>query len=587
MQQQDLQQSERNDSQIHKKSPEIHEFISKCQLQDSYISIFNESVDLQMELQKEVNNLQQQGQLEQLTQLESDNNNQNAQFSQMQQQYKQFEINSEKMKKLIKAEENYEQLKIIKQQKEDLQQQIEDEKLVFQQIQQKITCLEENMTASIQMLNQQVSKQEQQQQDFLQQINQEIVTNNKLKDNLQELSNSSEQKLQQLATKYDDLNQYIDEAQQEIYGMKNSTLLQDKLQQLENSIDTKQKAIHEKIEELSSNIEKKNIEQCQKLQQEKQELLKKINEEKIETNIQIEQQNNQFKQIIKENKDEFTKQEKSISSVAQSIKEENWANAQLKKEIKEFGDQNQKGISQLAIKIDNQSKELIKINSEMEFWLRDKIIQYHLKTRQFRGLKIIYEITQKTKKTIKGSRDIYLGTRDGLKAEYFWQKAYNLENLFMVFKSKSGYIFGAYSPFKWDYNGSSNKQDNTLSSFIFSQNHQQEYHLKEDKKNQAIHCDKDYGPSYGNYDDIKIAGDFIDGYSRLGTAYQFSSQKGNSNNPFLFGQEKPEIQNVKYIKYNFVEPIILDQQQFNSISYYVYNYELRIFNQYCSKKRRK
>ncbi|CAD8058025.1 unnamed protein product [Paramecium primaurelia] len=137
---------------------------------------------------------------------------------------------------------------------------------------------------------------------------------------------------------------------------------------------------------------------------------------------------------------------------------------------------------------------------------------------------------------------MYLGSRDGLKAEYFWNKVNNKDNLLMVFKSKSGSIFGAYSPCKWDYSGSANKQDDTLSSFIFSQTHDQIYNLKENNKNQAIHCHINRGPSYGNYNDININGDFTDGYSELGCDYQFDRNNNKNYKTHLYGQEKPEIQ---------------------------------------------
>ncbi|CAD8058024.1 unnamed protein product [Paramecium primaurelia] len=124
---------------------------------------------------------------------------------------------------------------------------------------------------------------------------------------------------------------------------------------------------------------------------------------------------------------------------------------------------------------------------------------------------------------------MYLGSLDGLKAEYFWNKVNNKDNLLMVFKSKSGSIFGAYSPCKWNYSeNGQNIADNTLSSFIFSQTHDQIYNLKEDQKHRAIHCNSNYGPSYGCYNDIYINGDFTDGYSDLGCDYQFD--RNNTKN---------------------------------------------------------
>ncbi|CAD8213606.1 unnamed protein product [Paramecium pentaurelia] len=77
-------------------TPEIHEFISKCQLQEQCLQIQNESVDLQIELQKEAQQLQQKGQLEQFIQFEVKNDTEDLKSSFLQQQYKQYQIISEK-----------------------------------------------------------------------------------------------------------------------------------------------------------------------------------------------------------------------------------------------------------------------------------------------------------------------------------------------------------------------------------------------------------------------------------------------------------------------------------------------------------
>ncbi|CAD8092082.1 unnamed protein product [Paramecium primaurelia] len=146
---------------------------------------------------------------------------------------------------------------------------------------------------------------------------------------------------------------------------------------------------------------------------------------------------------------------------------------------------------------------------------------------------------------------MYLGSRDGLKAEYFWQKVNNKDNLLMIFKSESGSIFGAYSPCKWDSSKNTYIADNTLTSFIFSQTHDQIYNLKEDKKDRAIYCKSDFGPSYGNYNDIYIKGDFTDGYSRLGDDYEFDRDKNKNYSTHLYGQEKPEIQECEIYQIQF------------------------------------
>ncbi|CAD8161699.1 unnamed protein product [Paramecium pentaurelia] len=64
----------------------------------------------------------------------------------------------------------------------------------------------------------------------------------------------------------------------------------------------------------------------------------------------------------------------------------------------------------------------------------------------------------------------------------------------MIFQSKSDQIFGTYSPCKWKSCNGKFVQDNTLSSFIFSQNHDQVYPLKQNQKEYAIYCNSQLGP---------------------------------------------------------------------------------------------
>ncbi|CAD8118077.1 unnamed protein product [Paramecium primaurelia] len=137
---------------------------------------------------------------------------------------------------------------------------------------------------------------------------------------------------------------------------------------------------------------------------------------------------------------------------------------------------------------------------------------------------------------------IYQSTRDGLNNQQYWNKVNGKGNLLMVFKSKSDYIFGAYSPCKWESYGGKYVEDNTLSSFIFSQTHDQVYPLRQDQKSNAIHCNSNsYGPLFGGGFDIRIDSNFTDGYCKLGYSYQFSQYKNQSEDPYLFGQNKPEI----------------------------------------------
>ncbi|CAD8130003.1 unnamed protein product [Paramecium sonneborni] len=127
--------------------------------------------------------------------------------------------------------------------------------------------------------------------------------------------------------------------------------------------------------------------------------------------------------------------------------------------------------------------------------------------------------------------------QNGLNGQQYWNKVNGKGNLLMVFKSKSDYIFGAYSPCKWESNKNNYVEDNTLSSFIFLQTHDQVYPLKQDQKQYAIYSSSSYGPIFGQGHDIYITSDFTNGNSRLGYSYQFSQYKDRNDDPYLYGQK--------------------------------------------------
>ncbi|CAD8194026.1 unnamed protein product [Paramecium pentaurelia] len=181
----------------------------------------------------------------------------------------------------------------------------------------------------------------------------------------------------------------------------------------------------------------------------------------------------------------------------------------------------------------------------------DQILKPNLLKADY-WIKIFYILQERTKKNIKQPVLIYQGTRDGLNNQQYWKKVNGKENLLMVFKSKSDYIFGAYSPCKWESCNGKYIEDNTLSSFIFSQTHDQVYPLKQDQKQYAIYCYSGNGPRFGQGYDIYIQGDFNDGNSRLGCSYQFNQYKGGNDDPYLFGQNKPEIKECEIYELQFV-----------------------------------
>ncbi|CAD8204427.1 unnamed protein product [Paramecium octaurelia] len=154
------------------------------------------------------------------------------------------------------------------------------------------------------------------------------------------------------------------------------------------------------------------------------------------------------------------------------------------------------------------------------------------------GLKF-YFLQEKSKKTIKSLTLIFQGTRNGFNGQSYWKEINNKDNLLMIFQSKNDYIFGAYSPCKWVSNLNNYVQDDTLSSFIFSQTHNQI-------------CPLNQGPAFGSGHDFYIGVNFSDGYCKLGNSYEFDKYQNQSENPHLFGQIKPEIKECEIYQAQFI-----------------------------------
>ncbi|CAD8184621.1 unnamed protein product [Paramecium octaurelia] len=230
------------------------------------------------------------------------------------------------------------------------------------------------------------------------------------------------------------------------------------------------------------------------------------------------------------------------------VAEEQNINAQCQKLQQEQSIINQKEIKLLGQKIKDQ-EVLIKTHESLLDKLGLNLKPNLLKDDQW--IKIFLILREKTKKIMKQSVLIYQGTKDGLNIQQYWNKVNGKANLLMVFQSKSDYIFGAYSPCKWESNKNNYVEDNTLSSFIFSQTHNQVYPLKQDSKQYAIYCHSSYGPTFGGGTDIYIGRDFTEGHCKLGDSYEFNNYKNQSNDPYLFGQNKPEIKECEIYELQF------------------------------------
>ncbi|CAD8205163.1 unnamed protein product [Paramecium octaurelia] len=193
--------------------------------------------------------------------------------------------------------------------------------------------------------------------------------------------------------------------------------------------------------------------------------------------------------------------------------------------------------------IDHCKSELMDLSQLLYF--EEQILSDYYK------LKIINKIESTQNKRICCFKPIFLSNRDGLSGYNFRSKVKGKSNLLMIFKSKSGYIFGGYTPCKWNYNLNSYVQDDTLSSFLFSQTHDEIYPVKRDQQAYAIHCNQTYGPIFGAGHDLCIGSDFQSGSSNFGHSYWCEDQYV-AKNTHLFGQSTPNVEECEIFEVLFI-----------------------------------
>ncbi|CAK63415.1 unnamed protein product (macronuclear) [Paramecium tetraurelia] len=271
----------------------------------------------------------------------------------------------------------------------------------------------------------------------------------------------------------------------------------------------------------------------------------------------LEQELNQYKQSQQTVQAQLDESNQKIETLNSKIDQLNQQITQLQKDKSQLNESNQslnKQIEELKQQITKAQKESSEqlnqknqeINSLQQFQqlLRD---QPKLITPQF-YVEVSKLIEEKSKMKIQCSFLTYLGTRDGLNHTKCWSKINGKKNLLIIYKSKSGNIFGAYSPCQWIEKQNGYVPDDTLSSFLFSQTHNQFYPIKEANKAHAIYRHQSYGPSFGQGYDIYIGSDFTSGSSALGTAYQIDQYQIQDTTTHLFGQTTPNLEECEILE---------------------------------------
>ncbi|CAD8070398.1 unnamed protein product [Paramecium sonneborni] len=421
-------------------SVNIQQFLENSSLLQSYLSIFEDSIQIYQKIKGQIDSLQENKQIfqflnqKQIIIKESEQKEQLSDFQKIfQRQYQQFEMFSKKLQNMIIVYQNDNLLS---------QQQCEIQKLK-ERIQSRITMQIQIKQKLSKQLIETKNKIKKQTLDF-QQLNYELE---KLQQNLKQKDESEKQlmiKLEQESSKLEQMKQQSDESNQ-----KNNTQVE---------------LLNKTITDL--NLEIKNSQT--KLQQKDQ----KINS--LEQQLQNSQ--NQFNKLQQDHTN-FQKEIKAKPNVLQDA-------------------------------------------------------QYQ---------KILQTIEEKSKQTIKCSILVFCGSKDGLNHTQFWNRVYGRKNLLMVFKSNTNYICGAFSPCQWLQHLGNYVVDDTLQSFLFSQNHNQIYPIKPGNKAHAIYCNSSYGPTFGSGHDLYIPSNFNSVSSSLGSAYQCDQYGSITASTHLFGQSGVQI----------------------------------------------
>ena len=126
---------------------------------------------------------------------------------------------------------------------------------------------------------------------------------------------------------------------------------------------------------------------------------------------------------------------------------------------------------------------------------------------------------------------LYRGSRDGTTSKIFHEKCDHQGPTITLYKNDKGYIFGGYTPLSWtSKSGYYSAPDSFLFTLTNIHGTAPTKFPNTLRKNESVYHNINYGPCFGNYDDINITSDFKnnDLYSRFPTAYEDTLGKGNS-----------------------------------------------------------
>ena len=125
---------------------------------------------------------------------------------------------------------------------------------------------------------------------------------------------------------------------------------------------------------------------------------------------------------------------------------------------------------------------------------------------------------------------IYRASRDGFTSNSFHHKCEFQGPTICLYQNDKGYIFGGYASIPWTSNGGTLKAKNCF-IFTLTNIHNTEPTKFPNKENDiSLFHHPDYGPCFGNYNDIDIRADFKnnDSYTSFPCNYKDTLGKGKT-----------------------------------------------------------
>jgi hypothetical protein len=138
---------------------------------------------------------------------------------------------------------------------------------------------------------------------------------------------------------------------------------------------------------------------------------------------------------------------------------------------------------------------------------------------------------------------LWRGSRHGFQAKQFHGLCDGHPNTLTVILDTKGNMFGGFTPVKWD-STSLDKADPSMNSFLFTLKNPhnvpaRRFALEAEKKNKAIYCHSNYGPSF--YD----LGVLDDGNANSNFGMNYTNDTGLNGNTFFTGSQYFQVKEIE------------------------------------------